>query len=414
MTNLEVLRTTHTRRVYARVGLVGNPSDNFAGKTLAAAIENFWAEVTLTPHHCVEIVPDASDPPTYESLGDLHRHVNEHGYYGTRRLFLATCHTLCQYCEERGIATPSGGFQLSYRTTIPRQCGLSGSSALVGAALSCLLAFFEIERQISALERPGLMLQAERSLGVVGGLQDRVVQCFGGAVFMDFGKGVPRPYRHVDARCLPPLWLLYLAGPSGKDSGAVHSGVKERWLAGDLAVAQGVQDLVRCAEEALALLDVDGGACCSADKEDCCFVDDGDCCSIRDHRAAQALPSGRFPAPTTSTPAQVKLGQLMGESLRIRHRLYGDRVLGRASLAMVAVARSVGAAVNFAGSGGAVVVHCPRGAEQEEALQRAAEEASETLPLRCERVRVAARVCEFDWPATPSGLGAESLRPGDG
>ena len=30
-----------------RVGLVGNPSDGFYGKTIALSIRNFWAEVTI-------------------------------------------------------------------------------------------------------------------------------------------------------------------------------------------------------------------------------------------------------------------------------------------------------------------------------------------------------------------------------
>ena len=33
--------------VSGRVGLMGNPSDGFNGKTIAMTISNFWAEVTL-------------------------------------------------------------------------------------------------------------------------------------------------------------------------------------------------------------------------------------------------------------------------------------------------------------------------------------------------------------------------------
>ena len=31
-----------------RVGLIGNPSDGFYGKTISLTIANFWAEVTVT------------------------------------------------------------------------------------------------------------------------------------------------------------------------------------------------------------------------------------------------------------------------------------------------------------------------------------------------------------------------------
>jgi glucuronokinase len=32
-------------RVHARIGLLGNPSDGYGGKTIAVSLENFWAEV---------------------------------------------------------------------------------------------------------------------------------------------------------------------------------------------------------------------------------------------------------------------------------------------------------------------------------------------------------------------------------
>jgi hypothetical protein len=34
---------------YARVGLMGNPSDGFFGKTISLSIANYWAEVTIAP-----------------------------------------------------------------------------------------------------------------------------------------------------------------------------------------------------------------------------------------------------------------------------------------------------------------------------------------------------------------------------
>ena len=35
------------RRAYARVGLMGNPSDGFFGKTISVAIRNYWAQATI-------------------------------------------------------------------------------------------------------------------------------------------------------------------------------------------------------------------------------------------------------------------------------------------------------------------------------------------------------------------------------
>jgi len=70
--------------------------------------------------------------------------------------------------------------------------------------------------------RPNLILDAEKELGIVAGLQDRVAQVYGGLVYMDFsqehmdklGHGI---YRPLDVNLLPPLYLIYAENPS--DSG---------------------------------------------------------------------------------------------------------------------------------------------------------------------------------------------------
>lgn len=64
------------------------------------------------------------------------------------------------------------------------QTGLSGSSAIVCAALSCLLDFYEVRHLVKVEIRPDLILSAEKELGIVAGLQDRVAQVYGGLVYM--------------------------------------------------------------------------------------------------------------------------------------------------------------------------------------------------------------------------------------
>ncbi|RRT63480.1 hypothetical protein B296_00021876, partial [Ensete ventricosum] len=54
--------------------------------------------------------------------------------------------------------------------------GLSGSSAIVCAALNCLLDFFTVRHLVKVDIRPELILSAEKELGIVAGLQDRVAQ----------------------------------------------------------------------------------------------------------------------------------------------------------------------------------------------------------------------------------------------
>lgn len=64
------------------------------------------------------------------------------------------------------------------------QSGLSGSSGIVCAALNCFLDFYKVRHLIRVEERPNLILAAEKELGIVAGLQDRVAQVYGGLVYM--------------------------------------------------------------------------------------------------------------------------------------------------------------------------------------------------------------------------------------
>lgn len=78
------------------------------------------------------------------------------------------------------------------------------------------------------------------------------LQVYGGVVYMDFnsehmqttGCGI---YESLKPELLPRLWLIYCDNPS--DSGKVHSTVKQRWLAGDPEVVQGMQQVAQCAEQ---------------------------------------------------------------------------------------------------------------------------------------------------------------------
>ena len=56
-------------------------------------------------------------------------------------------------------------------------------------------------RRFPVHERPNLVLSAEEELGITAGLQDRVVQVFGGVVFMDFEQGHMQAQGH--GRCRP-------------------------------------------------------------------------------------------------------------------------------------------------------------------------------------------------------------------
>lgn len=89
----------------------------------------------------------------------------------------ATCSRFYQSCESKGILIDQRGFKLSYETSIPRQLGLSGSSALVCATFNCLLHWFDLHSDWPVPQRPQFVLDVEASeLGITGGLMDRAAQ----------------------------------------------------------------------------------------------------------------------------------------------------------------------------------------------------------------------------------------------
>nr|XP_015192847.1 PREDICTED: uncharacterized protein LOC102683076 [Lepisosteus oculatus] len=111
-----------TSRSYARIGLMGNPSDGFNGKTIAMTIANFWAEVTLTESQTLVLVPHPlNDPTEFGSLQDLYCISRKEGYLGGLRLLQATCKKFYHFCSKQGIALSKQNFTLKYDTNIPRQ-----------------------------------------------------------------------------------------------------------------------------------------------------------------------------------------------------------------------------------------------------------------------------------------------------
>ena len=87
-----------------RVGLVGNPSDGFYGKTISLSISNFWAEVTMEESELLRLKPHPlNDPMDFGSLSDLHGISLKEGYLGGLRLLQATCKKFYQYCSQKGL-----------------------------------------------------------------------------------------------------------------------------------------------------------------------------------------------------------------------------------------------------------------------------------------------------------------------
>uniref|UniRef100_A0A673Y6T8 Glucuronokinase with putative uridyl pyrophosphorylase n=1 Tax=Salmo trutta TaxID=8032 RepID=A0A673Y6T8_SALTR len=219
-----------TCRSYARVGLMGNPSDGFNGKTIAMTISNFWAEVTLMESQTLVLLPHPlNDPTEFGSLQDLYCISRKEGYLGGLRLLQATCKKFYQFCSKQG--------------------------AIVSATLKCLMKFYNItESDLPKPTRANFILNVETDeLFITAGLQDRVVQVYEGLVYMDFSKQLMDEqgygdYIPMDMSSLPPFWLAYLSDPS--DSGRIHSNVRQRWLNGEAEVVEAMKSFAALTDQA--------------------------------------------------------------------------------------------------------------------------------------------------------------------
>merc|ERR1712190_463911 len=233
-------------KTYARVGVIGNPSDGFNGKTIAMTVQNFWASVEMWESEKLQILPHPLyDPFSFSGLNDLHFIGKREGYYGGTRLLFATCKRFQELCTNSGIALPRKNFTVKYDTNIPRQVGLAGSSAIVNSVFQALMKFYNLGTEHIAKEKqPSFVLGVESEIGIQAGLQDRVVQVYQGLVYMDFDAAYMNEHGYGRYERLPretfdwirglPFFIAYEFIPS--DSGKIHSNVRARWEANDKEV----------------------------------------------------------------------------------------------------------------------------------------------------------------------------------
>ena len=132
------------KHAYARAGLIGNPSDGYHGKTLSLVVRNYRAEAALYEWDQIEVVFSHDDRSRFDSVGELVRDVRLHGYYGGIRLVKATIKKFVEYCWREGHQLHSQNFSIRYQSSIPRQVGLAGSSAIIVAAFRCLMEFYGV------------------------------------------------------------------------------------------------------------------------------------------------------------------------------------------------------------------------------------------------------------------------------
>ncbi len=297
-------------RSFARAGLLGNPSDGYFGKTISIIARNFGANVSLYESPELVIEEQEVDSNRFRNMYHLIESVKLTGYYGGVRLIKAAIKKFGEYCEENNLKVSNKNFTIRYQTSIPRQVGLAGSSAIVSATMKALMRFYKVDIPKKII--PSLVLAAEtQELGISAGLQDRVIQVYEGCVYMNFDKDYFLKHQHgiyepLPMGSLPKLYLAYKV-ELGKVSGNVLNNIKERYESGESLVVDTLHEIAELAEKGKkAILEKDNQA----------------------------------------------LHRLINKNFDLRARIMN---ISASNHEMVKVARDCGASAKFSGSGGAII-----------------------------------------------------------
>lgn len=282
-----------------RVGLLGNPSDGYGGRVISFTFSDFRATVEMNSSQ-VSTIGAYENAAAIAAADIAHRLEDGNDDGGTRLLLAATK----RFCSETDLEVR--GFSMTCSSTIPRQVGLAGSSAIIIAALRGLMAWHEVSIATARIAELALRAETE-DLGIAAGPQDRVIQSFEGLVDMDFGADGPaEPYVPMAPHLLPPLFVAW--DPTAAESSDVaHNDIKGRYERGEAAVVHAMKTFPQLAARGRVALE------------------EHDAATFRD---------------------------LVNENFDLRASIWNLRAR---DIEMVELARHHGAACKFTGSGGAVV-----------------------------------------------------------
>lgn len=304
----------------SRAALCGNPSDQHGGCVLAVPLWNFTATVTLSSSDNGFVYQEL--PITADSLSHAIDKARREGPGELSGLVKASLVVLGRILESTQTKPSRQGFVTQITTTIPRQRGLSGSSAVITAFFKAMLRLHGLTNHptLTPSKLAHLVLSVETDeLLIKAGPQDRVVQWFCQPVLMDFSS---RAYdRHdaehgeyiiVPASTLPQMALLTSNIPS--HSGKLHGSID--------AANPKIKKLM-----------------------------------------AEAAGTAREGAKALEHADLTALGRAMQRNAEIRVESFGDDLLGEANMQLLEISQKANCPMNFTGSGGAAIVLLPEGTE---------------------------------------------------
>ncbi|MAG21812.1 MAG: hypothetical protein CL943_00710 [Candidatus Diapherotrites archaeon] len=202
-------------KAFARVGLLGNPSDIYGGKGISCTIDK-GVELSLKKNH--DLVLNSN----YEGTEKHNTHYNGK-------------HDLVKACINY-LGLQNQPFEITYNSTIPKESGLAGSTAIIMAALRALQGFSGIK--LSKYDMAELAMKIETNeLGIACGPQDRYIISFQGIAFMDFaGKEFQKeadPFARIEPLDFNEVPFFIACSDLSKKSALVHNDLRNRFLRGE-------------------------------------------------------------------------------------------------------------------------------------------------------------------------------------
>ncbi len=296
------------KTAYPRAAVIGNPSDGFYGKTIAFPFSNFQAEASLTESQSITI--NGSKGSVFSDLDAFYKDYQSQGLNPENPLVSATIKRFLDFCISQNISLHNLGFEIGFSSTIPREVGLAGSSAIITAIFKTLLEYYEVSIPKKLLAN--LILEVEtKEMDISAGLQDRVVQVYEHPVYMDFDKELMLSagygkYEMISPDLFQHFYIAY-STQEAEGSDVVHNDLRGRFDKGDRQVHQVMSELSVLTEDFLT-----------------------------------ALQSGQ----------EKNIEICMNQNFDLRQSICA---ISRSNLEMIELARLVGASSKFTGSGGAII-----------------------------------------------------------
>ncbi len=222
-----------------RCGIIGNPTDMYGGSVISCSTQE-RAFVSVEPSDGLTLESDQgecqvhlrSDLQLKGDHCDILRAVIAH-----QRYYRLKAHVRCW-------------------SELPFASGLSGSTAMVAAALRAVTAFQGIEYGRHHFAELARSIELNY-MGVVCGYQDQYMATFGGFNYMDFRdkefyrEVMSEPFATVESLTQHVDELPFILANTGvaHHSGAVHKPIRERWLEGDREVVDAYVQIAKLARE---------------------------------------------------------------------------------------------------------------------------------------------------------------------